>query len=90
QISSTHPQLRQAANLCLANGAKKFQDVLDGALGDAPTRVDTASLASLWMATFQGSLTLARASEDPSVIRRNFNHVKTYIASLLPAEEPRK
>ena len=46
-------------------------------------KLDTASLAELWMGTVQGSLLLAKASQDPAVIGRNLAHFKKYVETLL-------
>ncbi len=84
EVADTHPSLRDAANVCFVNASGRFRALLDQASARRQPRVDTASLASLWMATVQGSLILAKASQNPSVIRRNLEHVRSYIASQLP------
>jgi hypothetical protein len=45
--------------------------------------IDTASLSQMWMATLQGSLLLAKASREDSVIPANLRHFKRYIESWL-------
>jgi hypothetical protein len=70
--------------MCFEKAGGQFQAMLDKACEAAPQRVDTASLTSLWMATIQGSLILYKASGDTDVFRRNFDHVKQYIAGYLP------
>ena len=79
EVSQTHPVLRDAAQECFAGAETRFQALLDAACGKQKRRPDTASLARLWMATIQGSLILAKAAQDDSVIRRNLEHVKEYI-----------
>jgi TetR/AcrR family transcriptional repressor of nem operon len=83
EVADTNPVLRDAANVCFVNAERRFQAVLDEALRGTRRRVDTGSLATLWMATIQGSLILFKASQDPAVIRRNLEHVKRYIAGFL-------
>lgn len=83
EVSETNPVLREAAHTCLAKGEAYFQSLLDAASQNRNLKLDTASLAELWMSTVQGSLLLAKASRDPSVIGRNLLHFKTYLAGLL-------
>jgi TetR/AcrR family transcriptional regulator, transcriptional repressor for nem operon len=87
EVSGTHPPLRKAAHSCFANAERRFQALLDEAIPKKPVRkrVDTASLAALWVATIQGSLILAKASGDSAVIRRNLEHVSQYITNSLPS-----
>lgn len=84
EVADTNPRLRDAANVCFLNAATRFQALLDDACKDVRKRVDTASLADLWIATIQGSLILSKASQDASLIRRTLEHVKTHIAAYLP------
>ena len=84
EVSETHPQLRQAANECFAHATGLFRGLLEESFQGHPSEVDTASLADLWVATLQGSLILYKASGDSSVIRRNLQHAKQYIAERLP------
>lgn len=83
EVSQTNPVLREAAHDCLLKGQQYFQSLLDAACRDRKVKLDTASLAEHWMSTVQGSLLLAKASQDSAVIGRNLNHFKTYLASLL-------
>ena len=79
EVSQTHRALRDAAHECFVGAEQRFKALLDAACGKRKRRPDTASLAQLWMATIQGSLILAKASQDESVIPRNLEHVKEYI-----------
>jgi TetR/AcrR family transcriptional repressor of nem operon len=88
EVSESNPVLREAAEECLAKGERYFQSLLDdacqsGACRARQVKLDTASLAELWMGTVQGSLLLAKASQDSAVIGRNLNHFKAYLAKLL-------
>ncbi len=89
EVADTNVRLRDAANVCFVNAAARFRTLLDEACKGGRKRVDTASLAALWMATIQGSLILYKASQDAPVIKRNLEHVKTYIASHLPPSRRR-
>lgn len=84
EVSETHPQLRTAARECFEQASGMFQSLLDEACSKAKRPPDTASLANLWVAGIQGSLILYKASQDPSVIRKNLEHMKQYIGGLLP------
>ena len=90
EVSDTNPSLRSAANRCFENAEKRFQVLLDEAFRGAGRHIDTASLAALWIATIQGSFILSKASQDPSVIRSNLEHVRRYIVSLLPRGQGKK
>jgi TetR/AcrR family transcriptional repressor of nem operon len=83
EISETNPVLREAAHCCLHRGEAYFKTLLDAAGRHRHLQLDSTSLAELWMGTIQGSLLLAKASRDPTVIQRNLTHLKQYIASLL-------
>jgi TetR/AcrR family transcriptional repressor of nem operon len=83
EISETNPVLREAAHRCLHRGEAYFKTLLEAASSSRRVQVDTTSLAELWMGTIQGSLLLAKASRDPTVIQRNLTHLKLYIAGLL-------
>lgn len=84
EVADTNEPLRRAAEMCFTGAHGRFKALLDEACRGSRKRVDTASLASLWMATIQGSLILFKASQDATVLRRNLDHVKTYIVSQLP------
>ncbi len=82
EVSETNPVLRDAAQACFASGEAHFQRLLDDACHSAGVALDTVSLAQLWMATLQGSILLAKASRDKSVIPRNLRHFKRYVDAL--------
>lgn len=84
EVADSNELLRDAANLCFTGAHARFKTLLDEACRASRKRIDTAGLASLWTAAVQGSLILFKASQDPTVVRRNLEHVKTYIASQLP------
>jgi len=84
ETSETHPLLREAAQQCFTRLKDFFKAVLDEACEARKPRVDTASLADLWISAMQGSLILYKASGDPSVIRKTLQHTKQYIAGYLP------
>jgi hypothetical protein len=57
ESAETNPKLCDAANVCIANQEKRFKARLDEACKSRLLRLDTDSLAKLWIATIQ---------EDPS------------------------
>jgi TetR/AcrR family transcriptional repressor of nem operon len=90
EVSETHPHLRDAAQSCFASGEAQFQKLLDDACHQHALRLDTDSLAQLWMATLQGSILLAKASRDDSVIPENLRHFKRYIETLVEKRAARE
>jgi len=82
EVAETHPVLRDAAQKCFASGERHFQSLLDDACRARDLKLDTASLAQLWMATMQGSFLLCKASGEPSIVSTNLRHFKRYIESL--------
>jgi hypothetical protein len=87
EVFETHPVLRDAANACFASGGARFKAMLDAACkrgdGRGRRKLDTVSLAALWMAAMQGSLILYKASQDDAVITDSLRHVREYIRALL-------
>lgn len=86
EVSETNSTLRCAAHICFANAESRFKVLLDEACKSKGVELDTVSLASLWIATMQGSLILCKASQDESVLAKNLKHVKDYITARLNAK----
>jgi len=82
EVSETHPILREAAHACFVSAESRLKAMLDEACEARNLKLDTASLAALWMAAIQGALVLCKASGDESVIGATLKHVRAYIASL--------
>src|SRR5262245_11054331 len=89
EVAEPHDTLRLAAGSCFAPAERRFQALLDDACRSRRRRLDTASLASLWMAAIQGSLVLYKASRDESVLGSNLRHVKEYIRTRLAGQPAR-
>jgi len=89
EVCRTHPELRRAAHACFRNAAGRFRALLDAACEERGIRLDTASLASLWMATVQGALILGKASGGGEEIGPCLRHVRDYIRTLL-GERPER
>lgn len=79
----THPGLREGAQACFDGATTRITALIDAAAASSGARVDAQALASLWMATLQGALVLAKASGDDAVITTSLTHVKTYIEGQL-------
>jgi TetR/AcrR family transcriptional repressor of nem operon len=90
EVSETHPRLREAAQACFASGERNFQAVLSDACRSKGVKLDTGALARLWMATIQGSLLLAKASRDGSVVAENLKQFKEYVEMLLTKQSKAK
>jgi TetR/AcrR family transcriptional repressor of nem operon len=82
EVAETNPALREAAQACFLSGENLFRALLDNACNSRNVRLDTQSLAKLWMATLQGSLLLFKASRDDTVIPRNLRHFRNYVEQL--------
>ena len=85
EVHETYPGLRDAAQACFEHGATRLARLLDDACATAGRTLDTRALATMWLATMQGSLLLCKASGDETVIRDSLAHVERYIESLLRA-----
>jgi TetR/AcrR family transcriptional repressor of nem operon len=84
EAAESHPNLRSAAHTCFTNAGARFQALLDDAATGSRKKIDTASLAALWMATLQGSLLLYKATGDEHMFHKNLGHAHDYILSQLP------
>lgn len=84
ELSNTYPQIRAACENAFKGWVTAFKNDLDLAKAEyAPkSHVDTKSLAEHFIATFEGSLIMAKARKDRSVIKNNLLHFKNYIKSL--------
>jgi TetR/AcrR family transcriptional repressor of nem operon len=89
EVAESNPALREAAQACFAGAHQRFRGLLDDACRGRRPRIDTASLATLWMATLQGSLILGKASRDASVIPESLRHVREYIRTLVTGRASR-
>ena len=83
EVSESHPGLRKAAAASILGCQNAFKSLLDQAGGQTGKRLDTASLAAMWVATLQGSLVMYKASRDTAVITGNFKHLRNYLEQLL-------
>jgi TetR/AcrR family transcriptional repressor of nem operon len=82
EVAETNPALREAAQACFLSGENLFRTLLDDACDSRNIRLDTQSIAKLWLATLQGSLLLFKASREDTVIPNNLRHFRSYVEKL--------
>ena len=86
ELAATHPAIRARCGTYFG----RWIDLLERDLEEADRarglgRRDLRSLAEYAIATFEGALILAKASSDPSVVRRSLDHARAYIGALFEA-----
>ena len=83
EVSDSRPELREAAQRCFSSAVAGMTGFLEAAAGSRGLDLPCEELARLWMATLQGSLLLAKASGDDSLIPTNLRCQRDYIMGLL-------
>ena len=82
ELSDTHPDVRQKAAAHFERWASGIAALIQAALGDDdPTRAH--GLANHFIASIEGSLLLAKAKQDPSIVRANVDHFRRYLQQLV-------
>ncbi len=89
EISESHPDLRRAANDCLIHAEDRFKRLLEDACKKRGVKLDSAGLASLWIAAIQGSLLLFKGSRNEALVSRNLAQLKLFISGLFEDEGKR-
>jgi TetR/AcrR family transcriptional repressor of nem operon len=86
ELSATHPAIRSVCADCFADSVRGFQQDLEEAKAKyAPrARWSAHSLAEHLTAILQGALILAKAKQDPKVIRESLGHFRDYLRTLFP------
>lgn len=84
ELSTTHPAIRSLCAQKFAQWTGGFKQELDAAKAKyAPhAHLDTRSVAEHFLAVLEGSILLAKAKQDPSVVGQNLQHFKQYLRSL--------
>jgi TetR/AcrR family transcriptional repressor of nem operon len=84
ELYATHPAIRSVCADCFADSARGFQQDLEEAKAThAPrARWSAQSLSEHLTAILQGALILAKAKQDPKVIRESLGHFRDYLRSL--------
>jgi TetR/AcrR family transcriptional repressor of nem operon len=90
EIYDTHPDIRIACEQALsAHIAELTRDVEVAKAIYAPAASwSTESVGNLIQATLQGSFILAKAHQDPGIIRENLEHLSRYLRYLFQSPEP--
>jgi len=83
-LSESHPEIRLLCDRHFTWWAGLIQDVLDDARSRyAPQKdIDTGSLAEHVIAVLEGSLILARARKDATVVEKNVHNLKEYLRTV--------
>jgi len=84
ELSDTHPGIRSLCAERFADWVELLKKDLDEAKKRCAhgSRVDTQSLAEHFIAVIEGSLILAKAKRDMSVMEKNLRHLKSYVQGL--------
>lgn len=86
EIYASHPNLRAACEAGIGAHIKILLPTIESAKARyTPQAAWTAeSLARYTQAVLQGSFVLAKAMNDPKVVREAIEHLKRYVSNLLP------
>ena len=85
ELALTHPRIRASCDDKLT----KFAGVVETMLREAKTKhgshakFDPKSVATLFVSLMQGSMLLAKARQDKSVLAENLEHFRGYVDGLL-------
>jgi TetR/AcrR family transcriptional repressor of nem operon len=84
EISATNDELRNLCNGYLAQQVAIVKKQFDEAkvFHSTISKIDTSSLASSLIAVIQGSILLAKASQDRNMIKKSLEHYRKYIRML--------
>jgi TetR/AcrR family transcriptional regulator, transcriptional repressor for nem operon len=87
ELSQTHPKIRSVCASCFEDTAERFQHELDAAKAKyAPdARWNTQSVAEHFVAVAQGSIIVAKAKQDKTVLVEGLEHFREYVKCLLGA-----
>lgn len=92
ELSQTHSEIRSVCNQSFSWHNQKIQNLIDDAVKAHPPKfkIDTTGIARYLTAVIQGSLILAKATQDNSLITENLRHFKRYLQTLFPEKLPLK
>ena len=84
ELANTHPQFRACCAEKLNGFAGHIQTMLReaGAKHGTKAAFDPESVATLFVSLMQGSLLLAKARQDKSVLAENVAHFRAYLDTL--------
>ena len=89
EVSQTHPEIRAVCHELFSRWVEGFGHELAEAKAKHVPDASWSphSLAEHLLATIQGSLLLAKSSQDPTVPEKNLVHYRRYIEGLFEAEK---
>jgi TetR/AcrR family transcriptional repressor of nem operon len=89
EVSPTHPEIRAVCDQLFSRWVQGFGDELAEAKAKhAPGAPwDPYSVARYCLATIQGSLLLAKSSQDPTIPEQSLLHYRAYLQSLFEGAE---
>lgn len=93
EVSHTHPELRAVCDELFSRWVNGFEGELAAAKAKHVPQATWSpqSLAEHLLATIQGSLLLAKSSQDPAIVEKNLLHYRNYLEGLFEArKEARK
>lgn len=84
ELSEDYPEIRMLCEENFSTNAKPLNDILlECKRSYAPQgKIDTQSVAECFISLYQGSLILAKAKQDTSIIEENVEHFRTYTGVL--------
>jgi TetR/AcrR family transcriptional repressor of nem operon len=84
ELSATHPEIRAVCARCFEESAQTFrQDLEEARATHAPrARWSAQSVADHLTAVAQGAIILAKARQDPKVVRESLTHFREYLRCL--------
>jgi hypothetical protein len=89
EVSPTHPEIRAVCDQLFSRWVQGFGDELaEAKAAHAPKAPwDPYSVARYCLATIQGSLLLAKSSQDPTIPEQNLLHYRAYLKTLFEGAE---
>jgi TetR/AcrR family transcriptional repressor of nem operon len=84
ELSDTHPVIRSQCAKHFTKWAEPFKKTLDRAKARYVPKAafDTQGLAEHFIAVLEGSILLAKAKQDKSIIEKSLRHFKQYLKTL--------
>ena len=84
ELSDTNPQIRSLCAQAFGQWAKALQrDLSEAKAAHAPKAAfEPKSLAEYIIAVVEGALILAKAKQDPRVVKESLSHVRRYLEQL--------
>ena len=90
EVYASAPAIRDACARSIFGHAKTLETDISAAMKARGIRSDwtAASLARHMQTVIQGAFVLAKAADDPNVVRESLDHLKRYVRFLFAVEAP--